>query len=114
VHRDLVEHAKQALAQGLDGKLSLVPLARTVGTSPFHLSRLFHRHTGLTLTAYHLSLRLRAAHQRILEGEPDLTRLALELGFADHSHFTTAFRRALGTTPSELRRSGGARRNAGQ
>jgi AraC-like DNA-binding protein len=33
----------------------------------------------------------------------DLTSLALDLGFSSHSHFTFAFRRAFGCTPSQFR-----------
>jgi AraC-like DNA-binding protein len=33
----------------------------------------------------------------------DLTALALDLGFSSHSHFTAAFRRAFGQSPSTAR-----------
>jgi AraC-like DNA-binding protein len=32
-----------------------------------------------------------------------LTRLALDLGYSSHSHFTASFRRAFGLTPSAAR-----------
>jgi len=35
----------------------------------------------------------------------DLTMLALDTGFSSHSHFTAAFRRAFGCTPSQFRMS---------
>ncbi|WP_348652834.1 AraC family transcriptional regulator [Polyangium sp. y55x31] len=41
---------------------------------------------------------------RLLGGARDLTALALDLGFADHSHFTNAFRREFGCSPSAVRR----------
>jgi len=49
-------------------------------------------------------LRLRAALERLAEQEPDLTRLALDLGFTSHSPLSVAFRRAFGVAPSECRR----------
>jgi AraC family transcriptional regulator len=33
----------------------------------------------------------------------DLTTLALDVGFSSHSHFSAAFRRAFGMTPSQFR-----------
>jgi AraC-like DNA-binding protein len=33
----------------------------------------------------------------------DLTALALDVGFSSHSHFSAAFRRAFGMTPSQFR-----------
>lgn len=102
-HAKLVDATKQELARRLDEKLMLQTLAEAVHSSPFHLSRVFRTRTGLSLSAYHRSLRLRAALERLLEGEDDLTRLALELGFSHHSHFSHAFRREFGMTPSASR-----------
>ena len=51
--------------------------------------------------------------ERIAGGETNLARLAAELGFAHHSHFTARFRSVFHTTPSEVRRivtAGGRRR----
>ncbi len=82
---------------------TLGDLARAVGSSPYHLLRLFRAETGSTIHQYRLQLRLDAAARRVLEGCDDLTGLALELGFSSHSHFTDAFRRRFGLAPSSLR-----------
>ncbi|NOT06869.1 MAG: helix-turn-helix transcriptional regulator, partial [Gemmatimonadales bacterium] len=85
-------------------------LARRLGVSPYHLCRVFREATGTTLHAYRLDLRLRAALEQLdLPGAP-LSRLAHELGFSSHSHFTATLRRRFGTTPSAFRRT--ALRNA--
>jgi AraC family transcriptional regulator len=42
--------------------------------------------------------------ERLVQQETDLAALALDLGFASHSHFSDAFRRAFGVAPSECRR----------
>jgi AraC-like DNA-binding protein len=47
---------------------------------------------------------LRTALERLAKGADDLTVLALELAFSSHSHFTDAFCREVGCTPSRLRR----------
>jgi len=82
----------------------LEDIARAVHSSTFQLARVFHRETGLALHQYRTRLRLRAALERLVESETDLTALALDLGFSSHSHFTSAFHRAFGLTPSECRR----------
>jgi AraC family transcriptional regulator len=46
-----------------------------------------------------LRLRLAAALQRIAGGESDLARLAVDLGFSHHSHFTARFHSVFGCTP---------------
>jgi AraC-like DNA-binding protein len=38
------------------------------------------------------------------QGRPNLTRVALEVGFSSHSHLTSACRQFLGVPPSHLAR----------
>jgi AraC-like DNA-binding protein len=58
---------------------------------------------GIPLRRYFLRLRLRDAAVRLTQGESDLSALALELGFFDHSHFTNAFRQEWGVGPRAFR-----------
>ena len=74
-----------------------------MGTSPFHLARVFRSITGESIHEHRVGLRVRAALERIAAGEDDLTRLALDLGFGDHAHLTNTIRRELGRPPSALR-----------
>lgn len=97
--------ARQLLAQRFREPLSLSQIARAVYTSPFHLARIFKQHVGLSLHQYRLQLRLREALVRVADGERNLARLALELGFNSHSHLSDSFRAAFGAAPSSLRRS---------
>ncbi len=101
--RDLVEGAKLALSQRLEDLPSLGELARNLDCSPFHLSRTFHSVSGLSLRSYVRRLRARVAAERLAACARDLTELALDLGFADHSHFTNSFRREWGVPPSRFR-----------
>lgn len=102
---DAVENARQVIAERYRENLSLSDIAREVGASVFHLSRVFHARTGFSLHAYRTQLRLRAALDRLAERRADLTGIALDLGFSSHSHFTETFRRTFGRTPSSVRRS---------
>ncbi|HEX5050394.1 MAG TPA: AraC family transcriptional regulator [Planctomycetota bacterium] len=111
-HRDRVEAARAWLAAHLTDKVTLDDVARATHSSPFHLARLFQRHTGMPVHRYLLQLRLRAALERLVGGNEDLTAVALEFGFASHSHFTDRFREAFGCPPSAVRRS--SRRRLGQ
>jgi len=115
-HRDLAEAAKLELNERLQSPPSLRELALKLSCSPFHLSRTFHRTVGISLRRYHARLRARIAAQALARGAPDLTELALELGYSDHSHFTKSFRDEWGLPPSRFRRrfeSEGEKRPAG-
>ena len=84
-------------------RLPLADIARAVHCSPYHLSRLFRCQTGLPIHRYLNRLRLRRALERLAEGSPDLTELALAVGFSSHGHFSDAFRREFGHPPTHLR-----------
>lgn len=102
-HVDRAEAAKTYLASRISEAVSLDDVARAVYASPFHLARVFQKHTGVPVHRYLTQLRLRASLERLAEGADDLTALALELGFSSHSHFTDTFRKEFGVTPSEAR-----------
>jgi len=101
--RDLVESVKVAVNERCESPPSLTELARSHGCSPFHLSRTFRRAVGVSLRRYAGRLRTRLAAVRLAAGARDLTALALDLGYADHSHFTNAFRQEWGLPPSRFR-----------
>jgi AraC-like DNA-binding protein len=102
-----------AEAERLRGQLSAEPgrrhrldtLARQVGSTPFHLCRSFRRATGTTIHRYLTQVRLHKAIDRLADGSPDLSEMALNLGFSSHSHFTALFRKHLGVPPEEIRRA---------
>jgi AraC-like DNA-binding protein len=102
----LLLRAKGFLEAELHANIHLADVARYAGASPAYLTDLFRRVEGVSLHRYLVQLRLARALVE-LKHASDLTALALEVGFSSHSHFTAAFRRAFGTTPSEFRRSAG-------
>ena len=79
--------------------------SRQLDTSPYHLCRVLREGTGLTLHAYRLDLRVRTALELLSTERADLSRIALELGFSSHSHFTAVFRARVGMTPGDCRRT---------
>jgi AraC-like DNA-binding protein len=101
--RCLVSDACEVL-HDVDGDISVQELGRSVGCSPFHLSRVFRAITGSTISQYRLRLRVRAVLYHLDQGEEDLSALANAVGFADHSHMTRSVVAQLGETPSALRR----------
>jgi AraC-like DNA-binding protein len=103
--RQIVEQARVELLTRLQHPPTLTELARTVGCSAFHLSRLFTAHVGMPMRSYLVRVRAAEAARRVIEGADDFAALALELGFYDHSHFTNAFVAVWGMTPSTFRES---------
>jgi AraC-like DNA-binding protein len=99
--RLLVDGARELLAT--EPGCPLPQLARTLGVSPHHLSRIFRVATGHTISRHRMRLRVRAALERLAGGEHDMARLAADVGFADQSHLCRVLRAETGQPPSALR-----------
>ena len=99
-----IHRARALLASEPTRSWDLAAVARALDSSPFHLARQFRCMTGETIGRYLLRLRLAIAIRRLADGEDDLMKLACDLGFAHHSHFSARFRAVFGLSPSELRR----------
>lgn len=85
-------------------RLSLETIGHELYMSPFSVSRLFHRETGMRLRDYALRLRLRKALSLLVHSRKNLTSVAIDMGFYDEPHFSKAFRGEFGVSPQSVRR----------
>lgn len=93
-----------ALAEArLHQDISLSELAEAAGLSRFHFARAFRTAVGETPHAYLRRQRCERAKALMTAGGMTLAEIALACGFAHQAHFTTAFRRVVGTTPGHWR-----------
>lgn len=99
----IADEIRALISARFDEDWSLTRLQQHLGLSAFRLCRVFRRVTGSSIHGYLLSVRLRASLERTEHRAVDLTSVALDLGFASHSHFTLAFRRSFGVPPSVWR-----------
>lgn len=81
----------------------LAEVAREVGISASHLAREFRHHFGCTVVQYAHRLRITHARDVLLTTDKPLSAVALDLGFADQSHFTRIFARLVGCPPARYR-----------
>lgn len=98
----LVDRAKLVLARDLARRWTLAEVAAEVGVSAVYLTQSFHQVEGVPLYRYQLRLRLARALDLLRDYE-DLAALGVDLGFSSHSHFSAAFQKMYGRTPSEFR-----------
>ena len=103
-HHATARQIRIEIAGDLSERLPLPELGRRVGVSGWEAARRFRRATGTSIHRYRTALRVQAALERIEQGERDLTLLALDLGFAHHSHLTNVLRAHAGGPPSAYRR----------
>jgi AraC-like DNA-binding protein len=96
---------KEAVAAAPADKWSVARLAKVAGLSPFYLCHVFREMVGTSIYDYVLRERLAHSLGAVLDGGDNLTAIALDAGFASHSHFTARFREFFGVTPTALKRA---------
>ena len=107
-----LERVKEAIAVAPSNKWNVARLAKLANLSPFHLCHVFRQMVGTSIYDYVLQERLAQSLDAVLDSDDDLTTIALDAGFASHSHFTARFRTFFGCTPVALRRTASAARLA--
>ncbi|MBD0386802.1 MAG: helix-turn-helix transcriptional regulator [Nostoc sp. C3-bin3] len=96
---DRIHYAKEILSQNLDSPPSLLELARQVGLNDYKLKLGFRQVYGTTAFSYLHQQRMEKARQLVLEGQMNVKEVARAVGYANQSHFATAFRKQFGTNP---------------
>jgi len=93
----------------LDARLSAATVAAQLGVTPRYVHLLLEE-TGRTFSRHVLEKRLVRAMKLLRDPrlcDRKIADIALEVGFADLSHFNRAFRRHFGDTPSGMRANSG-------
>lgn len=88
-----------------DADLSLSEMADVAGLSRFHFSRAFKATFGLSPRDYVLWTRAHAAKDLLTQTGLPIPDIARQVGFTNPDRLTTAFKRFVGLTPSQFRRS---------
>lgn len=104
-----VARTVEAIGSAPERRWTLHELAALACVSPSHLAHVFRAETGLSVWGYVLRSRLARGLEAVLDSDAALTEVALDAGFASHSHFTAKFRALFGCTPQQLRRGAGRR-----
>ena len=93
------------IEERLGASIPIKSLAELVFLSCGHFSRAFKETFGSSPHAHIIRRRVARAKELMLKGHEPLGQIALRCGFADQAHFTTLFRRFVGKTPSDWRRT---------
>jgi len=99
---DRLNDVQELIAMRCAETLTLDELAAVAGLSRYHFVRAFSRSFGMTPHAWQLDQRIQRA-RGLLDQGMSLADTALQLGFADQSHFQRAFKQRVAATPGEYR-----------
>jgi AraC family transcriptional regulator len=99
--RIVAAYVEEHLAESIP----LATLAQLVRLSSYYFCRAFKRSFDVPPHRYQINRRIEHAKAQLANPGQSVTDVALALGFSETSSFSTAFRQATGTTPTEYRRA---------
>jgi AraC-like DNA-binding protein len=99
-----LRRATEHMARNLTASGLLAEVARTVGLSQAQFYRSFKISTGVPPYQWQLNLRIAKAKELLRDGVLPIAEIALATGFAEQSHFSRVFRKAVGVSPGAWQR----------
>lgn len=90
----------------LEEPLPAPEIARRIGRSHRHLTRLFRQYTKKSLVQYYRDIRLDRGRALVTQTEMSVLEIALACGFASPEHFARAYRARFAITPRADRVAG--------
>ncbi|MED1802716.1 helix-turn-helix transcriptional regulator [Brevibacillus porteri] len=102
--REKIHNARDILLENMESPPSLIELARMAQLNEYKLKIGFKEEFGTSVFAYLRERRLEKALGLLLEGNLNVSEVALIVGFSNFSHFSEAFRKQYGCNPSEVKR----------
>lgn len=100
--RQINERIEQAYA---DPDFCLNQIAKELDMSPIYVSRLYKQQTMSTIVDVIQQLRIHKACELLEQTNWSVAEVAEQAGFASSSYFHRMFKRSLGVTPADFRRS---------
>ena len=98
-----IKAAVSYIAQHYHERLTLPLIARTVGLSEAHFSRLFKQCTGLSFREHLCRVRVEESKHLLRSTAFPLSDIAVTVGFPDQSYYCKVFRKMVGVTPGKFR-----------
>ncbi len=100
---DLVKYIMRYIQENLTTQICLEDLAKNHYISKTQISRIFKKHTGLTLRSYILDQRIQRAKQ-LLWSDKNVSEACYDSGFVDYSNFIRSFKKSVGMSPGQYKK----------
>jgi len=96
--------AEQYIKEHLNEDLSVKMLADIAYVSSDHLTRIFKKRFGMTVTDFILDRRMKLAAELLKKPDLSITMVSNSVGFGNYSYFTEQFKRTYGLTPRDYQK----------
>jgi len=103
-HSTYAKFVRTYIADNYKEDISLKAIAETMGITEQHLSKIFKEETGEKLSSYLSRFRIDKAKE-LLENDVNIKYLYSEVGYKNYNYFFVAFKKSVGCTPVEYKKS---------
>ena len=104
MHRQIIDHAMQAVSANIRGRYSVPELASAVNVSQTHLTNLFQVYLGMSPAKFITRIRIEECKQLLSSGELSVGEIAEMMGYSSIPHFCKQFRQWTGVSPAGFAR----------
>lgn len=102
---DALETATRYIDAHLSEELSVRELAGLCYVSADHLTRLFKKKYGMTVSEYVQDKRITLAAELLKQGDLSISTISGMVGFGNYSYFTEQFKKRYGMTPRDYQKA---------
>jgi len=101
--KERILFARDYLLKNAGAPPTLVELSKIAGINEYKLKKGFKELFNQTAFAYLADVKLELAKNDLLEGRKQVTEIAFELGYSSLQHFSSAFKKKFGISPSRTK-----------
>lgn len=105
-HSNTIYRVMEYIKSNFSRKITLEQIAACACLSSSHISQLFKKETGMTISAYINHVRIEKSKHFLRQPELTIADIAAMCGFEDQSYFTRVFKSQTGISPKRFRQNG--------
>lgn len=98
-----IEKVKEYIYQNLDQDLRRDEIAMEIFVNPNYLSSKFKKEEGISLKSFIIQEKMKMAQRLLRSSELPVSIVALKVGYSNFSHFSQAYRKQFGISPTDER-----------
>ncbi|MBX2874146.1 MAG: AraC family transcriptional regulator [Saprospiraceae bacterium] len=101
----IIQRALLYMRENVESNLDLQILAAQYHVTYANFRKMFKKYTGMSPRQYHLELKMRRAKELVLTSDKSIMQISEELNFESIHYFSRYFKKKLGYSPTELRKT---------
>lgn len=99
----LILKATQYIRNNYDTPITITDVVNYLGIDRTYLFRIFKNYLQVSPKSYLTTTRLRAAKDMLIKSDTSIKFIALSCGYTNYVHFSKAFRKHVGMSPSQFK-----------